>query len=64
MKKMYLSDSDKIIGGVCGGVAEYFEIDSTLIRLITVVGTVFTGFFAGIIIYIVAMVIVPKKTFF
>jgi len=40
MKKLYLSNSDKIIGGVCGGVAEYFEIDPTLIRLIAVIATV------------------------
>ncbi|HHV29666.1 PspC domain-containing protein [Acetivibrio mesophilus] len=64
MKKMYLSNSDKVVGGVCGGIAEYFEIDSTLIRLITVIATVLTGFVAGIIIYIVAMLIVPKRSFF
>jgi phage shock protein C len=33
-KKLYLSDSDKKIAGVCGGIAEYFEIDSTLVRLV------------------------------
>jgi len=60
MKKLYLSNSDKIIGGVCGGVAEYFEIDPTLIRLIAVIATVLTGFVGGIIIYIVAMIIIPK----
>ena len=35
-KKLYLSKSDKIIGGVCGGIAEYFDIDSTLVRIIIV----------------------------
>ncbi|ABN52289.1 MAG TPA: PspC domain-containing protein [Hungateiclostridium thermocellum] len=64
MKKLYLSNSDKIIGGVCGGVAEYFEIDPTLIRLIAVIATVLTGFVGGIIIYIVAMIIIPKRPFF
>ena len=33
MKKLYLSDTDKKICGVCGGIAEYFDIDSTLVRL-------------------------------
>jgi len=61
---LYLSNSDKIIGGVCGGVAEYFEIDPTLIRLIAVIATVLTGFVGGIIIYIVAMIIIPKRPFF
>jgi len=64
MKKLYLSNSDKIIGGVCGGVAEYFEIDPTLIRLIAVIATVLTGFVGGIIIYIVAMIIIPKDLSF
>lgn len=64
MKKLYLSNSDKIIGGVCGGVAEYFEIDPTLIRLIAVIATILTGFVGGIIIYIVAMIIIPKRPFF
>lgn len=64
MKRIYLSNSDKVIGGVCGGIAEYFEIDATLIRLISVIATVLTGFVAGVIIYIVAMAIVPKRPFF
>ncbi|HOM01457.1 MAG TPA: PspC domain-containing protein [Acetivibrio sp.] len=64
MKKLYLSNSDKMISGVCGGLAEYFEIDSTLIRLIAVIATVLTGFVPGIGIYIAAMIIVPKKQFF
>jgi len=35
MKKFYLSSTDKKIGGVCGGIAEYFSIDSLLVRIIT-----------------------------
>ena len=60
MKKIYLSDNDKKLTGVCGGIAEYFEIDSTLVRL----GWGFLIFFPpfpGIIGYIIASMIIPKR---
>lgn len=63
-KKLYLSSSDKIIGGVCGGAAEYMGIDSTLVRLIAVILTIITGTFPGILVYLVACAIVPKRPFF
>ena len=37
MKKLYLSDTDKMIGGVCGGLAQYFDIDPTIVRIIWIV---------------------------
>lgn len=60
MKRLYLSEYDKKISGVCGGIAEYFEIDSTLIRL----GWVLLSFwppFPGVIAYILATLIIPKR---
>lgn len=62
MKKLYLSDTDKKITGVCGGIAEYFEIDSTLVRLGWIVLT-FIPPFPGIIGYILASFIIPKRSF-
>jgi phage shock protein C len=62
MKKLYLSDTDKKISGVCGGIAEYFDIDSTLIRLAWIVLT-FIPPFPGIIGYILASFIIPKRSF-
>lgn len=59
-KKLYKSDTDKKISGVCGGIAEYFEIDSTIIRLAWVAFTVLGG--SGIIAYIIAALVMPKKT--
>jgi phage shock protein C len=50
-----------MIAGVLGGLGDYFGVDSTILRLVWVLLTVFTGFFPGIIIYIVASVIVPPK---
>jgi len=61
LKKLYLSSTDKKICGVCGGIAEYFEIDVTLVRLAWVLLSLFTAAFPGIIAYIIACMIIPKQ---
>lgn len=58
-KKLYRSKKDQIIGGVCGGIAEYFGIDATLVRLAFVLFALIEG--AGIIAYIIAWIIVPER---
>lgn len=63
MKKLYLSDTDKKLCGVCGGIAEFFGVDSTLIRLIWVMLSIFTAGFPGIVAYILACMIIPKRTY-
>ncbi|EPT8930320.1 PspC domain-containing protein [Listeria innocua] len=60
MKKLYKSSSQKMIAGVCGGIAEYFGIEVTIVRLIWVVATLFFG--SGILLYILAAIIMPKAT--
>ena len=59
-KKLYRSD-DKMLAGVCAGVAEYFDIDPTLVRL----GWVVLSFIgcSGVLAYIIAAIIIPKKTY-
>lgn len=59
MKKLYKSSTDKKLAGVCGGIAEYFNIDSTLVRLIWVFFAVFVG--AGLLAYIIAALVMPKE---
>ncbi len=59
-KKLHLSNIDRKIAGVCGGIAEYFNIDSTLIRLIFVIAIFFGG--AGIPAYLIAWIIMPRKS--
>ena len=62
MKKLYKSDVDRKLCGVCGGIAEYFGIDSTIVRLIWVVLVVFFG--TGILAYIIAALVIsdyPNK---
>ncbi|HHY26309.1 MAG TPA: PspC domain-containing protein [Desulfitobacterium dehalogenans] len=55
--KLYRSETDKKLGGVCGGLADYFDIDSTLIRLVVLL-TFFMGG-VGFFLYIIAWVVIP-----
>ncbi len=58
-KKLYRSTKDRMLGGVCGGLADYLKLDSTLIRLLFVVALFFgsLGFWA----YVVMWIIVPEE---
>jgi len=58
-KRLYRSQSNKMIAGVCGGIADYFEIDPTLIRLIVVAIALFGG--VGLLAYIAAIFIIPNN---
>jgi len=60
-KKLYRSTTDKMLGGVAGGLADYFDIDSTLVRVLFIV-IVFLGG-GGIIAYIILWIVVPKKPY-
>ena len=56
-KKLYKSSVNGMLCGVCGGIAEYFDIDPTLVRLVWVIITLMGG--AGILAYIIAAIIIP-----
>ena len=58
-KKLYRSRTDKKLSGVCGGLAEYLNVDPTIIRLIWVLVTLCAG--AGLVAYIACALIVPEK---
>lgn len=60
-KKLYRSVTDKMLGGVCGGLAEYFAIDPVIVRLIFVLAVIFGG--SGILAYIILWIIIPQKPF-
>jgi len=60
IKKLYLSEKDKKMGGVCGGIAEYFEIDSTLVRLVWVILTLLS-MGGGIIAYLIFWIVMPSR---
>ena len=57
-KKLYRSITDKKLAGVCGGLAEYLGMDSTIIRLILVLAVLFAG--VGILAYIIAALVIPN----
>lgn len=60
MDKRLVKSNNKIIAGVCGGLAEYFGFDYTVTRLVYAILTLFTAF-AGVIIYIILWIIMPSR---
>lgn len=59
MKRLYRSRSDRRIAGVCGGLAAYFNIDPTLIRLLFVLGLIFVG--GTLLAYFILMIVIPEE---
>ena len=57
-KKLYKSNTNKMLEGVCGGIAEYFGVDPTIVRLAWVVFCAPGG--SGILAYIIAAIIIPS----
>ena len=60
MSKLYRSRRDKKVTGLCGGLAEAMNVDATLLRLLVVITTIFTGG-TVIFIYFVAAIVIPKE---
>ena len=59
MKKLFRSSKDRVIGGVCAGVAEYFGLDVKLVRIAWLVAALFAG--VGALLYLILFLILPKK---
>ncbi len=60
-KKLTRSKKDRLLAGVCAGIAKYLNTDPALIRLIWVLFTLLTGILTGIIAYIIAAIIIPEE---
>ena len=60
-KKLRRSKRNQVIAGVCSGLAKFLDIDVVIIRLLWVIITIFTGFFPGILTYIIWVIIVPEE---
>lgn len=58
-KKLYRSRDDKFLAGVCGGLADYFNTDSNLIRILWIILILFKG--AGLFVYLIAWLIIPEE---
>ena len=63
MKRLGKSTTNRMISGVCGGIAEYFNIDATVVRLIWALLTVFSAGVGGVILYIVCVVVMPDGVY-
>ena len=59
MKRLYKSETNRMIAGVCGGIAEYFDIDATLVRLGFLVFSLAAG--TGVLGYLVAALVIPGR---
>lgn len=59
-KRLYKIEQGKKLDGVCGGIAEYFNIDPTLVRLAWILFTACAG--SGILAYIIAAIVMPRKS--
>lgn len=61
-KKLYRSNTNKVFAGICGGLGEYFGIDPVPLRLVWLLVVIFSGVVPGLIAYILAIFIIPKRS--
>lgn len=59
--KKLTRSTNKILAGVCGGIAEYFDVDPTIIRIFYAALSFFSAAFPGLILYIIMMLVMPEK---
>lgn len=59
--KKLTRSNNKMVAGVCAGIAEYFEIDPTLVRVCYAALSIFSAGFPGLLLYIILMIIMPQK---
>lgn len=59
MKKLYRSNTNRKLCGVCGGFAEYFDLDPTIMRLLVIILTLFGG--GGLLIYLICALVIPNN---
>lgn len=61
MRRLYKSKKNKTLAGIIGGIGEYFNVDPVILRIIWIVVVAFTAFVPGIIVYLVAVFVVPDQ---
>lgn len=60
-KRLSRSRKDRMLAGICGGIADYMVVDPTIVRLIFALATFFTVVFPGLLIYLIMWIVVPKE---
>jgi phage shock protein C len=61
MEKKLFRSNNKMLAGVCAGIAEFFNLDPTLVRIAYVIVSIFSAGFPGILLYIILMLIMPQQ---
>ncbi|MDL2328103.1 PspC domain-containing protein [Ruminococcaceae bacterium OttesenSCG-928-A11] len=59
-KRLYRSRQNRMISGVCGGIAEYFNVDPTIVRLAAVLCLIVGAFIGGVIAYFICSAVIPE----
>ncbi len=59
-KKKLVRSTNKVLAGVCGGIADYFDVDPTLIRVLYAVLSLFSAAFPGLLLYIILLLLIPE----
>lgn len=60
-KRLYRSKTDELLGGVCGGIAEYLHLDPSLVRIAYILISILSAAFPGTLVYIILWIVVPKE---
>lgn len=60
-QKLTRTNNDRILGGVCGGIAKYFGWNATLVRILYVVISILSAAFPGTLVYIILWILMPKE---
>lgn len=60
-KRLFRSRTESMLAGVCGGIAEYFKLDPTLVRLGYIILSLLSAAFPGILVYIILWIVIPEK---
>lgn len=60
-KKLYKSRTDRMISGVCGGLADYINADPTVVRALFVLVSILSAAFPGILVYIILAIVMPER---
>ncbi len=61
MKQLRRSNKNRMIAGVCGGIAEYFNLDPGMVRIVYVLLSILSVAFPGILVYLILWVIIPRS---
>ena len=61
MKKLYRSKTEKMLSGVCGGIAVYLNVDPTIVRLVWALVSLFSAAIPGVLLYVICVLIIPEE---